>query len=104
MVARFVQVVKEVGAQETTSDGRESRAIFIPESIIPKGTMADITMCTGDGCPAKEICKRYTAKVSEYQSWFSEPPIKDGKCGMFWGEASESIFNTLCEAVVGKKE
>jgi hypothetical protein len=66
--------------------------------------MADITMCTGVGCPSKEHCKRYTANVSEYQSWFSAPPIKDGKCEMFWGETSESIFNTLLEATGGKKE
>lgn len=42
-------------------------------------------MCKGTNCPAKESCYRYTAKPNEFmQSWFMEPPIKDGKCEMYW--------------------
>jgi len=43
--------------------------------------MADITKCEGKDCPLKENCYRYTAEPSEYsQAYFTEPPIKDGKC------------------------
>lgn len=44
----------------------------------------DITMCNGDNCPVKKKCYRYTAKPSEYQSYFVESPIKDGKCDHYW--------------------
>lgn len=53
--------------------------------------MPDITMCSGEGCPLKESCYRYTAKPSEYwQSYFIDPPIKDGECEYYWGE----LFNS----------
>jgi hypothetical protein len=57
----------------------------------------DITMCQGTNCPEKETCYRYTAKPSEYQSYFIEPPIKDDKCEMYWGKTAESIYNQLKE-------
>ena len=63
----------------------------------------DITMCLGTGCPYKEKCYRYTAKASEYQqSFFSVPPIKDGKCSYYWGENAEAVLNQLKEIVKGK--
>ena len=43
-------------------------------------TMADITMCNGEGCEAKETCYRYTAKPSKYQSYFAETPIVNEEC------------------------
>ena len=47
--------------------------------------MADITMCSGKGCDLKDKCYRFTAPKSEFrQSYFCEPPIKDGKCDMYW--------------------
>jgi hypothetical protein len=47
--------------------------------------MADITMCNGIYCNQKEKCLRYVAKPSEWrQAYFSTPPIKGGKCDMFW--------------------
>jgi hypothetical protein len=46
--------------------------------------MSDITKCHGIGCPIKEKCYRFTAKADEYQAYFLESPIKDGKCDMFW--------------------
>ena len=56
--------------------------------------MPDITMCSGEGCPVKESCYRFTAKPNEYrQSYFVEPPIKDGKCDHYWGENAEFIWN-----------
>ena len=64
--------------------------------------MPDITMCLGTDCPYKETCYRYTAKPSDWQSYFSVPPIKDGKCDMYWGENAESIFNQLKDIVKPK--
>ena len=46
--------------------------------------MADITMCEGKDCNLKESCYRYKAKANEYrQSYFTESPIKNGKCEMY---------------------
>lgn len=42
--------------------------------------MADITMCKGVGCEAKETCYRYTAKPSYMQSYFIETPDINGGC------------------------
>ncbi len=63
--------------------------------------MADLTKCKGDNCPLKETCKRYTSEASLYQSWFVEPPIKDGKCTMYWGAEAEGIFNQFNNIVNG---
>ena len=48
--------------------------------------MADITMCSGQDCPMKERCYRFTApKNSWRQSYFFNPPIKEDKtCDHFW--------------------
>ena len=51
--------------------------------------MSDITKCNGRNCPVKQKCKRYTAKESFLQSYFSESPIKDGKCDMYWEENNQ---------------
>jgi hypothetical protein len=62
--------------------------------------MSDVTMCEGIDCPIRNKCYRYTAKPSEYwQAYFTEPPIKDGKCGMYWGENAEAVWNQLKEVV-----
>lgn len=63
--------------------------------------MADITMCKGGDCPLKEQCYRYKATMSFYQSYFVEPPFKDGKCDMFWGTSNEGIYNYLKQVVTG---
>jgi len=52
--------------------------------------MPDITMCSGEECPLKESCYRYTAKPSRYQSYFFEPPIEDGECNYFWTDKVRS--------------
>lgn len=57
----------------------------------------DITMCVGTDCPQKETCYRYTVKPSDYQSYFINPPIKHGKCEMYWGENAQSVYNQLKE-------
>ena len=47
--------------------------------------MPDISMCSGKECPMKQNCYRFTAKASDYQSFFMNPPIKeDGTCDYFW--------------------
>jgi hypothetical protein len=57
--------------------------------------MADITMCSGVGCDLKHECYRYTANCGTWQSWFSEVPLKDGECDMFWDNESEQIDDDL---------
>jgi hypothetical protein len=59
----------------------------------------NIEKCLGTDCPYKETCHRYTSEPSDYQYYFKEPPIKDGKCDMYWGGLSEGIFNQLKEIV-----
>jgi hypothetical protein len=61
--------------------------------------MPDISMCVGTNCPHKETCYRFTAKPSDYQSYFIYPPVKDGKCEMYWGKNAESVWNQLKEIV-----
>ena len=61
--------------------------------------MTDICKCFGANCPVKEKCYRFTAKADEYQSYFVDAPIKDGKCEYYWGENAENIFNQLKEIV-----
>lgn len=66
--------------------------------------MADITKCEGANCPIKENCYRYTAKANEFrQSYFTDPPIKDGKCEMYWGENSQRIWNQLNDIVKAQR-
>ena len=56
----------------------------------------DITLCKGNNCPIKEQCKRYTSTPNPlYQSYFTESPIKDGKCDMFWGDVADNIMEQL---------
>jgi hypothetical protein len=59
--------------------------------------MTDITKCTGEGCALKETCYRFTAPTGMYQSFFFGVPIKNGKCEMYWGEASQSTYDQLKE-------
>ena len=43
-------------------------------------------MCKGTNCNLKEKCYRYKATPSDWQSFFTEPPIKeDGTCGYLLG-------------------
>ena len=52
--------------------------------------MADITMCSGEGCPRKKQCYRYTAPKSNFwQSYFAKVPLRKDKkgkitCEFFW--------------------
>lgn len=51
--------------------------------------MPDITMCSGEKCPLKQICYRHTAKPSDYQSYFTKAPVLGGTCEYFWREEPE---------------
>lgn len=47
--------------------------------------MADITMCSGEGCSTKESCYRFKAPVNEFrQSYFMKVPGKDESCNYYW--------------------
>ena len=65
--------------------------------------MSDITKCKGIDCNLKTMCHRYTAEESEYQSYFSEPPFKDGECDMFFGNAQKQLLDQLKNIVNGKE-
>ena len=65
--------------------------------------MPDITMCEGTGCPVKDECYRFTASPSDYQSYFVDPPIKDGKCEMYWGTRQTYLFDMLKDIVNGNE-
>lgn len=66
--------------------------------------MADITMCKGTNCPVSTKCRRYTATPNPHrQSYFTEVPLKDGKCEMYWGEAADSIWEQLTEILKPKE-
>lgn len=59
----------------------------------------DITMCKGDNCPLKDQCFRYTAKPSEYQSYFVNTPYKiknnEFKCNYLWTDNNQRVLNQL---------
>lgn len=60
----------------------------------------DYTMCKGTNCPVSTKCKRYMSEANPYrQSYFTEVPIKDGKCNMYWGENADSIWDQLNKIV-----
>lgn len=72
--------------------------------------MADITKCTGEGCPVKDKCYRYTETTNERQSWFVEVPgrldsVDDKpvwKCEMYWGEQQTAILDMLTNICKGQ--
>ena len=55
----------------------------------------DISKCTGELCPIKDLCKRFTVKASEYQSYI-EPPFRiDGwrfKCDLYYPSGVQFQF------------
>lgn len=57
--------------------------------------MSDITKCSGFNCPLKNNCKRHKSIDGMRQSYFTEPPYKDGKCDFFLAEQNESVLNQL---------
>jgi hypothetical protein len=61
--------------------------------------MSDITKCKGGECPIKKTCYRFTSKASDWQSYFTEIPLKDGKCDMYWEKKSEKIHADFKEEI-----
>lgn len=58
----------------------------------------EITKCSGDNCPHKENCYRFTAEAEDmWESYFVEPPIKDGKCDHYLGANGKLIWNNKQE-------
>jgi hypothetical protein len=54
--------------------------------------MPDITMCYGLDCPFKNKCYRHTASPNPFwQSYFTEPPMKDGDCPYYYEDKSALI-------------
>jgi len=69
--------------------------------------MADIGKCSGQGCPLKEKCYRYTATPThEYvQSRIMPPFIIDKglfKCSMYYGSSVDLLYKQLTGIVEGK--
>tara|TARA_R110000787_G_scaffold155819_6_gene269633 strand:- start:3222 stop:3470 length:249 start_codon:yes stop_codon:yes gene_type:complete len=53
--------------------------------------MLVIKMCEGDGCKLKISCERFTSKASQWQSWFTKPPLKDEyTCEMYLNDKKET--------------
>jgi hypothetical protein len=50
----------------------------------------------------RKLLPIYSTSRSEYQYYFTESPIKDGKCHMYWGEVQQSIMDALQDIVNGK--
>lgn len=44
--------------------------------------MSDISKCSGNNCPLKKMCKRYTAPSGAWQSYVL-PAYEDGNCVNF---------------------
>ena len=67
--------------------------------------MPDMHLCRGTGCPAKDSCYRFTATPKEFrQAYFSEPPIKDGKCEYYWGDNQTYVLNMLKSITQGDEK
>ena len=49
--------------------------------------MPDVTLCTGDGCPLKLLCRRYTDQRTSTPDtpWFGLAPYSaaEGKCDYY---------------------
>lgn len=45
--------------------------------------MADISKCTGEGCPQKKKCLRYWVTPGRWQSYFAVPPGNGDTCRYF---------------------
>lgn len=53
-----------------------------------------MSMCEGTNCPHKEKCYRFMAeKAPLNQTYFSIPPIENGKCDYYWGDNAQSVWN-----------
>lgn len=59
----------------------------------------DYTACSGEGCPIKDSCKRFTGAKSNHQSYFMEVPmtITDDwfYCDEFWDNKEDKHLTEL---------
>lgn len=65
----------------------------------------DITKCSGDKCPIKESCHRYTASPSKPQYSIIAPfKVIDGvfSCDMFWGVGAQRQYELLKSITKGE--
>tara|TARA_R110000782_G_scaffold138615_1_gene231165 strand:+ start:973 stop:1125 length:153 start_codon:yes stop_codon:yes gene_type:complete len=46
--------------------------------------MADISMCEGKGCEAKETCYRFKATPNKHRQSYIKPDIRSGGCDYYW--------------------
>ena len=46
--------------------------------------MPDISMCENTACLLREVCYRFMAEPSEYQSYSKFEPDENGKCEYFY--------------------
>jgi len=69
--------------------------------------MADLTKCSGENCPIKDTCHRFTVPADpDRQSFFSEVPgfMEDGEfiCQFFWGKSHQSYYDQIQKIVKGE--
>ncbi len=69
--------------------------------------MADLTLCSGDGCPIKDSCYRFTTTPDpDRQSYFSNPPgvTEEGKfsCELFWGQNHQNFYKHIESIIKGE--
>ena len=65
--------------------------------------MADITVCKGDGCRARNHCYRFTASPSDYrQSWFVQTPGSNKKCDYYYEMEVDKMFYNVIDAETGE--
>ena len=53
--------------------------------------MPDITMCANKDCLVRELCYRYRAMPSDYQSISLFTPDSNGLCRWFWQVTNERV-------------
>ena len=53
--------------------------------------MPDITMCANKNCLVRELCYRYCAIPSDYQSISIFEPDDNGVCRYFWQATTERV-------------
>jgi len=65
--------------------------------------MADITMCMGSGCRARNHCYRFTATPDKYrQSWFVQVPGNNKQCEYYYELEVDKMFYNVIDAETGE--
>ena len=58
--------------------------------------MADISMCSGEGCPKKTTCYRYTAEANPYRQSFLSDVIYE--------ESNSNCLNFIEDKIIVRKD